>query len=192
MTLSQRIACCSILEPHLPVVPQTTLPKSDVVDGRSPFSVPTSDADLQEDLDACRAACLRSAGHGHALPRRPPASIAGDWVKKVAEKVRSHFTDHSEKLTEALAESNEKAWKTIEIALGGQRFWDRFASAEDHALREQVKAFLDIRREGGRPRLPDRLPEGTAPGQGEGAPDGGRRVPPGEPRRGSRPLRPVR
>ena len=23
------------------------------------------------------------------------------------------------------------AWKTIEIALGGQRFWDRFASAED-------------------------------------------------------------
>ena len=35
-----------------------------------------------------------------------------------------------------------KAWKTIEIALGGERFWDRFASAEDHALREQVKAFL--------------------------------------------------
>ncbi len=45
-------------------------------------------------------------------------------------------------MTEALALSNEKAWKTIEIALGGQRFWDRFASAEDQALREQVKAFL--------------------------------------------------
>ena len=68
--------------------------------------------------------------------------IAGDWVKKAVEGVRSHFTDHSEKLTEALAQSNEKAWKTIEIALGGQRLWDRFASAEDQALREQVKAFL--------------------------------------------------
>ena len=68
--------------------------------------------------------------------------LAGDWVRTVAEKVRGHFTDHSAKLTEALAGANEKAWKTIEIALGGQRFWDRFASAEDHALREQVKAFL--------------------------------------------------
>ncbi len=69
--------------------------------------------------------------------------IAGDWVKKAVEGVRSHFTDHSERLTEALAQSNEKAWKTIEIALGGQRFWDRFASAEDQALREQVKSFLE-------------------------------------------------
>src|SRR5271157_4805644 len=66
------------------------------------------------------------------------SKIAGDWVKNV----RSHFADHSKRLTEALARSNEKAWKTIEIALGGQLFWDRFASAEDHALREQVKAFL--------------------------------------------------
>ena len=69
--------------------------------------------------------------------------IAGDWVKKAVEGVRSHFTDHSERLTKALAQSNEKAWKTIEIALGGQRFWDRFASAEDQALREQVKSFLE-------------------------------------------------
>jgi tRNA A-37 threonylcarbamoyl transferase component Bud32 len=69
--------------------------------------------------------------------------LAGDWVKKVAENVRSHFTDHSERLTEALARSNERAWKTIEIALGGQRFWDRFAPAEDYALREQVREFLE-------------------------------------------------
>jgi formylglycine-generating enzyme required for sulfatase activity/tRNA A-37 threonylcarbamoyl transferase component Bud32 len=68
--------------------------------------------------------------------------VAGEWARKVVETIRGHFTNHSEKLTEALARSNEKAWKTIEIALGGQRLWDRFASAEDHALREQVKAFL--------------------------------------------------
>ncbi len=78
---------------------------------------------------------------GH-IAEEAAGKIAGDWAKKVAETVRSHFTDHSEKLTEALARSNERAWKTIEIALGGQRLWDRFASAEDQALREQVKAFL--------------------------------------------------
>jgi hypothetical protein len=78
---------------------------------------------------------------GH-IAEEAAGKIAGDWVKKVAENVRSHFTDQSEQLTEALALSNDRAWKTIEIALGGQRFWDRFASAEDHALREQVKAFL--------------------------------------------------
>ncbi len=61
----------------------------------------------------------------------------------MAENVRSRFTDHSERLTEALALSNERAWKTIEIALGRQGFWDRFASAEDKALRDQVKAFLE-------------------------------------------------
>jgi serine/threonine protein kinase len=77
------------------------------------------------------------------MTKEAAAKILGDWVKTVAEKVRSHFTDHSERLTEALARSNEKAWKTIEIALGGQRLWDRFASAEDQALRDQVKTFVE-------------------------------------------------
>ncbi len=77
-----------------------------------------------------------------ALAEAAAGERAGDLVKKLAENVRRHFTDHSEKLTQALDLSNDRAWKTIEIALGGQRFWDRFASAEDQALREQVKAFL--------------------------------------------------
>jgi hypothetical protein len=68
--------------------------------------------------------------------------IVGDWAKAVAEKVRGHLTDHSELLSKALAESNERAWKALEIGLGGQRFWDRFASAEDQALRDQVRDFL--------------------------------------------------
>ncbi len=79
---------------------------------------------------------------GH-IAEEVAGKVAGDWVKKVAKNVRSHFTDHSEKLTEALARSNERAWKTIEIALGGRRLWDRFASAEDQTLREQVRAFLE-------------------------------------------------
>lgn len=68
--------------------------------------------------------------------------IVGDWAKKVAERVRGHFTDHSKRLTEALAKSNERAWKTIEISLGGQAFWDRFRAADDKALCEQVRSFL--------------------------------------------------
>ncbi len=80
--------------------------------------------------------------HGARMLGHLADATVGDWARNVAEAVQDHFTDHSEKLTEALARSNEKAWKTIEIALGGQRLWDRFASAEDHALREQVKAFL--------------------------------------------------
>jgi formylglycine-generating enzyme required for sulfatase activity/serine/threonine protein kinase len=79
---------------------------------------------------------------GH-IAAETATAIAGDWVRTVAGKVRSHFTDHSAKLAEALAKSNERAWKTIEIALGGRRFWDRFAAAEDRALRDQVKAFLE-------------------------------------------------
>jgi formylglycine-generating enzyme required for sulfatase activity/tRNA A-37 threonylcarbamoyl transferase component Bud32 len=79
---------------------------------------------------------------GH-IAEEAAGKLAGDAVKKLVEGVRSHFADHSERVTLALAASNEKAWKTIEIALGGQRFWDRFASAEDQALRGQVKAFLE-------------------------------------------------
>jgi formylglycine-generating enzyme len=80
--------------------------------------------------------------HGARMLGHLADATVGDWARNAAESVQDHFTDHSEKLTEALARSNERAWKTIEIALGGQRLWDRFASAEDHALREQVKAFL--------------------------------------------------
>jgi hypothetical protein len=73
----------------------------------------------------------------------PSCSSADAKTKLDANPPQSHFTDHSERLTEALARSNAKAWQTIEIALGGQRFWDRFASADDRALREQVKSFLE-------------------------------------------------
>ncbi len=118
---------------------------------------PVTDDDLQEDLDARRLACPRSPSRGQRgrscrqgwrkilghIAEETAGKLAGDWVKKAVEGVRSHFTDHSERLTRALAQSNERAWKTIEIALGGQRFWDRFASAEDQALREQVKSFLE-------------------------------------------------
>src|SRR5258708_770573 len=57
------------------------------------------------------------------------------------------FTDHSQKLSNALQTANERAWKALEVALAGDSLWERcktaLASAEDRAFREQVQAFLE-------------------------------------------------
>ncbi len=59
----------------------------------------------------------------------------------------AHFTDHSQRLTNALQNANERAWKALEIALAGESFWERckvrLASAEDQAFGKQVRTFLD-------------------------------------------------
>jgi hypothetical protein len=66
---------------------------------------------------------------------------------KVVELLTNRFTDHSQKLTTALQNANEQAWKSL-VALGGESLWDRIkgglAAAEDKAFREQVRAFLDM------------------------------------------------
>ena len=57
------------------------------------------------------------------------------------------FTDHSQRLGEALQEANESAWKALEIALAGESFWERcqalLARRENQAFGRQVRAFLD-------------------------------------------------
>ena len=69
--------------------------------------------------------------------------LAADRAKDLLLLVKNHLTDHSQRLTTALAQANERAWKTLEIALGGKRLWDRLlASAEDKALCQQVQTFL--------------------------------------------------
>ena len=68
--------------------------------------------------------------------------LAGDRAKDLLLLAKNHLTDHSQRLTAALAQANERAWKTLEIALGGKRLWDRLAPAEDKALRQQVQTFL--------------------------------------------------
>src|SRR5688572_13045302 len=68
-------------------------------------------------------------------------------VEGVANLLSSRFIDHSSALTDALVHSNKQAWKALEIALAGDSFWDRcklaFTSADDRALREQIRPFLD-------------------------------------------------
>jgi serine/threonine protein kinase len=53
------------------------------------------------------------------------------------------FTDHSQRLPEALRKANERAWTTLEVALEGESLWRMLDRAEDKALRQQVRNFLD-------------------------------------------------
>ena len=73
---------------------------------------------------------------------------AGDVLSdKVVDFLTGQFIDHSQRLTEALEQSNKRAWKAVEIALAGDSFWERckvfVARAEDKAFGLQVRAFLD-------------------------------------------------
>lgn len=65
----------------------------------------------------------------------------------VVDFLANRFTDHSSKLTTALQTANERAWKTLELALAGDSFWERCKTAlarrEDQAFRRQVRSFLD-------------------------------------------------
>ena len=66
---------------------------------------------------------------------------------KLVDFLTARFVDHSKRLTEALEASNKRAWKSLEIALAGDGFWERckvlVARAEDKAFGLQVRAFLD-------------------------------------------------
>jgi uracil-DNA glycosylase family 4 len=68
-------------------------------------------------------------------------------IEGVVGFLTRHFTDHSQRLGEALRLTNDRAWKALEVALAGESLWDRcklmLASTEDKAFREQVRPFLD-------------------------------------------------
>jgi serine/threonine protein kinase len=57
------------------------------------------------------------------------------------------FTDHSQRLTQALQGATTRAWKALEVSLAGDSLWQRCRSltarAEDQAFARQVRAFLD-------------------------------------------------
>ncbi len=67
-------------------------------------------------------------------------------VEGVITLLTRHFTDHSQRLTRALEETNQQAWRALEIALAGDSLWDRcklaMASSEEKAFRTQVQPFL--------------------------------------------------
>jgi serine/threonine protein kinase len=72
---------------------------------------------------------------------------APDAVGGVIGVLTRHFTDHSQKLTQALKQSNDRAWRGIELALAGDSWWRRTTAfltpADARAFRHQVEKFLD-------------------------------------------------
>jgi uracil-DNA glycosylase family 4 len=68
-------------------------------------------------------------------------------MEGVVSFLARHFTDHSQRLTQALERTNDQAWRALEVALAGESLWDRckltLASAEEKAFRQQLKPFLD-------------------------------------------------
>ena len=70
-----------------------------------------------------------------------PGAVTG-----VVGFLSKRFADHSQVLMEALQQSNEKAWRALEVALAGDSLWDRvklvFTSGDDRAFRAQLQPFL--------------------------------------------------
>jgi tetratricopeptide (TPR) repeat protein len=68
--------------------------------------------------------------------------------EKLVDLLADRFTNQSQKLTAALQTANERAWKSLEIALAGDSLWDKCKSvltrSEDRAFRDQVRAFLKV------------------------------------------------
>src|SRR6185503_18631248 len=61
--------------------------------------------------------------------------------------LRNRFGDHSGRLTRALERAQDRAWRTVELALAGSSWWGRckglLAAGDERAFRDQVQAFLD-------------------------------------------------
>ncbi len=86
-----------------------------------------------------------------ALRQIVDGACAAVGIKESSEAVVGflveRFTDHSQRLTKALQNANDNAWKALEIALAGDSLWERckatIGRAEDKAFAQQVRAFLD-------------------------------------------------
>src|SRR5438132_6820001 len=71
-------------------------------------------------------------------------SVTKPGIDAVEKYVISRFTDQSREELHALANAAERAWKVLEIALGGPSLMDRLKRrGEDKALAKQLRAFLD-------------------------------------------------
>jgi serine/threonine protein kinase len=70
----------------------------------------------------------------------------GEGLGGLVEMLANHFSDQGKRLGKALRTANERTWKTIELALSSDSWWDRmkgtFTSAETKAMAQQVRTFL--------------------------------------------------
>jgi serine/threonine protein kinase len=86
--------------------------------------------------------------------------IAEEGADAVVGILARYLTDHSQRLTVALHNANDRAWRALEIALAGDSLWERckvkLAPREYQAFRRQVQAFLAVTPQAG---LPSHGPE---------------------------------
>ncbi len=71
----------------------------------------------------------------------------GGAVGGVGLLLYRHFADQTQHLPKALHRSNQRAWRTLELALAGDGWLTRLknllARGEDRAIAEQIRAFLE-------------------------------------------------
>jgi serine/threonine protein kinase len=73
----------------------------------------------------------------HLLP------YGGEAVAAAIEHLRERFTDQSQRLSRTLQDANDRAWRTLEIALAGESLRNWLDRSEDKAFREQMRVFLN-------------------------------------------------
>jgi tRNA A-37 threonylcarbamoyl transferase component Bud32 len=73
--------------------------------------------------------------------------LFGDIAEQVVAILTDHWTDYGERLVKALRTANERAWRSLEVALAGDSWWQQvkglLTRKEDQAFSLQVRAFLD-------------------------------------------------
>lgn len=73
----------------------------------------------------------------------PIGAAAGEVVGFLSRR----FSDQSQRLTEALRKAHDRAWSAIELSLAGDSWWQkckaRLSAAEDRALRDQIRSFIE-------------------------------------------------
>ena len=68
---------------------------------------------------------------------------AGVFIMPASGYLVDHFKDHSERLGDALKDANQRAWRTLEIALAGESLRTLLDRQEEKAFRNQIRQALD-------------------------------------------------
>ncbi len=70
--------------------------------------------------------------------------VMGEGAEHVIRMLEDRMTDHGQRLVRALQQSNERAWRALEIALAGETLWNRFDRADERIFRQQIRTFLEL------------------------------------------------
>src|SRR4051812_43425686 len=73
--------------------------------------------------------------------------VFGERADALLAFAENQLGDGSQRLSRALQTASDRAWRTLELALAGDSFWDRcrrfFVPREEATLGRQVQAFLE-------------------------------------------------